>query len=191
MGKKETKSKYLTGTLLIAMPQMKDARFHHAVIYVCGHDEKGAMGLVVNRLAESITFKNLLEQLNIQVPNLKLNFRIHYGGPIEMGRGFVLHTEDYMHESSVKMGENVVLTATVKILQDIAKGKGPSKFMLALGYAGWSPGQLEQEIQDNGWLQVQADEELLFGENINTRWEQALTKLGVDIAMFSTEAGHA
>ena len=191
MGKKETKSEYLTGTLLIAMPRMKDTRFHHAVIYVCGHDEKGAMGLVVNRLAESITFKNLLEQLNIQVPNLKLNLRIHYGGPIEMGRGFVLHTEDYMHESSVKMGENVVLTATVKILQDIATGKGPSKFMLALGYAGWSPGQLEQEIQDNGWQQVQADEELLFGENINTRWEQALTKLGVDIAMFSTEAGHA
>ncbi len=115
------------------MPKLKDTRFHHAVIYVCGHDEKGAMGLVVNRLAESITFKNLLEQLNIQVPNLKLNLRIHYGGPIEMGRGFVLHTEDYMHESSVKMGENVVLTATVKILQDIAKGKGPRKFKLALG----------------------------------------------------------
>ncbi len=191
MGKKETKSKYLTGTLLIAMPQMKDARFHHAVIYVCGHDEKGAMGLVVNRLAESITFKNLLEQLKIEVPNLKQSFRIHYGGPIEMGRGFVLHTEDYMHESSVKMGEDVVLTATVKILQDIALGKGPSKFMLALGYAGWSPGQLEQEIQDNGWLQVPADEELLFGENINTRWEQSLTKLGVDIAMLSPEAGHA
>ncbi len=191
MKKKEQPFKYLTGTLLVAMPKMQDPRFEHAVIYICGHDKKGAMGLIINRIAESVTFHNILDQLDIKVPQLTYNFEVHAGGPIEMGRGFVLHTADYMHKSSIKVRNKLALTATIKILRDIATGSGPKKFILALGYAGWSSGQLEQEIQSNGWLQVEADEALLFDQDPSTCWKQALAKLGVDAAMLSSETGHA
>ncbi|MGB0934874.1 MAG: YqgE/AlgH family protein [Alphaproteobacteria bacterium] len=182
---------YLTGKLIVAMPNMTDPRFANSVIFICGHDKSGAMGLVINRLVETLTFFGLMEQLNIPVdPNIQ-DRPINYGGPVEMGRGFVLHSSDYMHESSVSIAENVVLTATVDILRDLAQGGGPERCLLALGYAGWSPGQLEKEIQNNGWLEVEVDEELIFETRLDHRWREALEKIGVDPAMLSASAGHA
>lgn len=182
---------YLTGKLLVATPQIQDLRYSHAVIYICGHDKNGAMGLVVNRLIDSLTFKDLLEQLEVKIPSSFKDAHIHFGGPIELGRGFVLHTTDYKHESSINVNDNIALTATIEILKDVAAGVGPRLCLMALGYAGWSPGQLEAELQDNSWLLVDSDERLIFAKQINNCWMQAMKKLGIDPAMLSMDAGHA
>lgn len=182
---------YLTGQLLIAMPAMRDARFARTVIYLCAHNAEGAMGLVINRLASAISFPDLLEQLGIQAPNLEREIRVHFGGPVESGRGFVLHSGDYRHESTLQVADEMALTATIDILQDIANGRGPRRSLLALGYAGWGPGQLDSEIQANGWLHVGADDALVFDEDLDTKWERALAKLGADPSLLSGEAGHA
>ena len=182
---------YLTGQLLIAMPAMRDARFARTVIYLCAHNAEGAMGLVINRLASAISFPDLLEQLGIQAPNLEREIRVHFGGPVESGRGFVLHSGEYRHESTLQVADEMALTATIDILQDIANGRGPRRSLLALGYAGWGPGQLDSEIQANGWLHVGADDALVFDEDLDTKWERALAKLGADPSLLSGEAGHA
>ncbi|HEX6103444.1 MAG TPA: YqgE/AlgH family protein [Alphaproteobacteria bacterium] len=179
------------GQLLVAMPQMQDPRFAKSVIYLCAHTPEGAMGLVLNKLVDSITFPDLLEQLSIEPAISGDEIRVHFGGPVESGRGFVLHTADYQREGTLPINSGIALTATVDILRDMARGAGPRQTLLALGYAGWGPGQLDAEIQANGWLQVPADEHLVFGQDLETKWELALAKLGVDFGRLSGEAGHA
>ena len=187
----EERDGYLTGQLLIAMPNMRDPRFARSVIYVCAHNADGAMGLVVNRLVGSVTFPDLLEQLSIEGGTACEEIRVHFGGPVESGRGFVLHSGDYRHDSTLQVDEKMGLTATVDILTDIAQGRGPRCSLLALGYAGWGPGQLDSEFQANGWLSVAADETLVFDDDLNSKWERAIGKLGIDVSLLSGEAGHA
>ena len=182
---------YLTGHLLIAMPSMRDPRFQRTVIYLCAHNAEGAMGLVVNRLIGSITFPDLLEQLDIEHGDLGDEIHVHFGGPVESGRGFVLHSTDYEKEGTLQVSDSVGLTATVDILRDMAVGSGPRRSMLALGYAGWGPGQLDSEIQANGWLHAEADEALIFDPDLDGKWEGAIAKLGFDMTMLSGDAGHA
>jgi putative transcriptional regulator len=182
---------YLTGQLLIAMPSMQDNRFARTVIYLCAHNAEGAMGLVINRLAGAVTFPDLLQQLNIPSEGVDKEIRIHFGGPVETGRGFVLHSGDYLHDSTLPVADEVALTATIDILQDIAKGEGPRRSLLALGYAGWGPGQLDHEIQANGWLHVAPDEQLVFDDDLDGKWDRAIAKLGFDISLLSGDAGHA
>ncbi len=182
---------YLTGQLLIAMPAMPDARFQRAVVYVCAHNAEGAMGLVINRLFGSITFASLLEQLEIHPTGLISDRRVHYGGPVESGRGLVLHSTDFIREGTMMVDDDVALTATIDILRAIAEGRGPRHSLLALGYAGWGPGQLDAEMQANGWLTVDSDEHLMFDADLETKWERAIAKIGVRLPMLSGEAGHA
>ncbi len=185
------KGEYLTGQLIVAMPSMQDPRFARSVIYLCAHNEDAAMGLVVNRLIGSITFPDLLEQLEIERGQADQDIRVHFGGPVESGRGFVLHSTDYEQEGTLKVTPNVALTATVDILRDMAQGRGPRRHLLALGYAGWGQGQLDAEIQSNSWLNVEADEGLVFDADLEGKWERSIAKLGVDFSMLSGDAGHA
>ena len=184
---------YLEGQVLIAMPNMPDPKFEQAVLFLCAHSERGAMGLVLNKLVSNITFIDLLRQLRIRpqarsVPGVPVQF----GGPVETERGFVLHSPEYSAgETIAKVGQNVGLTATVDVLKAIADGKGPKQAMVALGYAGWGAGQLETEIQRNGWLTCPADEYLLFGNNLTYKWEHAIRKLGVNPGQLSRDAGRA
>jgi putative transcriptional regulator len=187
----KVKQDFLTGKFIIAMPGMQDPRFDDAIIYVCGHDHTGAMGLVINKLVESISFRSLLDQLEIEVEGTIPNLPIHFGGPVEMGRGFILHSSDYKHESSVKITDDVFLTATIDILKDMAMQKGPKLSLLALGYSGWSPGQLEAEILKNGWLEVEGDTEILFKTDVDLKRDKAIAKLGIDPAMLSSTSGSA
>ena len=189
----------LTGKLLIAMPGIGDPRFERSLIYLCAHTEEGAMGIVVNKPAPNISFTDLLEQLGIEagddpieVKNSRSYPLVHFGGPVETARGFVLHSADYNHhESTLAIDDAVGLTTTLEIVHEIARGSGPRRALLALGYAGWSPGQLEDEISRNGWLHCPADEDLLFGGDLSAKYETALQKLGVDLAFLSSEPGHA
>jgi putative transcriptional regulator len=190
---------YLDGQLLIAMPVMEDERFARSVIYVCAHSPEGAMGIIVNRPAGSIDFPELLVQLDIidkadqiKLPENAESMKVLKGGPVETGRGFVLHSSDFfIKDATLPIDEGICLTATVDILRAIAKGGGPKHAILALGYAGWRPGQLEAEIQSNGWLHCAADEDLIFGGDIEAKYLQALRKIGIDPGMLSNEAGHA
>lgn len=191
MAKSKQQQDYLTGKFLVAMPGMQDPRFEDTILYVCGHDSTGAMGLVVNKVIESISYRGLLDQLDIEVEGQVPNIPIHFGGPVEMGRGFVLHSSDYVHDSSVKISDDVTLTATIDILKDIANNKGPKYSLLALGYTGWSPGQLENEMKENGWLEIPGDVDILFKTNLDMKRSKALIKLGIDPSMLSNVSGHA
>ncbi|GGO04038.1 UPF0301 protein [Iodidimonas muriae] len=184
-------SGYLEGQLLLAMPGMSDARFDRSVIYLCSHSEEGAMGLVLNEYLTALTFSELLDQLDIETEGTVQDVPIFAGGPVETGRGFVLHTNDFIQDSTLVVSETIALTATVDILKAIAEGTGPRQHILALGYAGWSPGQLEQEIQSNGWLTCPADEELVFCTAPDDMWPRAMAMMGVDISMLSSLSGHA
>jgi putative transcriptional regulator len=184
--------KSLTGQLLIAMPQMTDPRFARSVVYVCAHsEEEGAMGLVVNKLLASLTMDELMTHLKLDPGAPSRTRPVHFGGPVEPGRGFVLYTPDYREEATLAIGQEFAVTATLDILRAIGRGEGPRRNLLALGYAGWAPGQLDAEIQANGWLCVPADLDLVFNDDIEGKWRQALAKLGVDLTMLSTDAGHA
>lgn len=180
-----------TGQFLIAMPQMPDPRFEKTVIYICVHNAEGAMGLVVNKLFDGISFTSLLNQLDIEVTQPARELTVHFGGPVESGRGFVLHSADYNREGSVQVSDQVVLTATVDILRAVAEGQGPQKAILALGYAGWGPGQLDEEMQQNGWLHAPADNRILFDTDQDRKWERALASLGINLSMLSADVGHA
>jgi putative transcriptional regulator len=190
---------YLDGQMLIAMPAMSDERFARTVIYVCAHSTEGAMGIIVNQPAQNIKFPDLLVQLEvipaterIQLPTQAEDVKVLKGGPVETGRGFVLHSADFFIENStLPIDEGICLTATLDILKAIARGNGPENAILALGYAGWAPGQLEEEIQQNGWLHCDADAELIFGSDVGGKYEKALRKIGIDLGMLSSEAGHA
>ena len=182
---------YLTGQLLVAMPQMEDPRFVRSVIYLCAHSAEGAMGLVVNKLMDNISFPDLLDQLNLAGSDTPQGIKVHFGGPVETGRGFVLHSAEYTQDATLVIDKTVALTATIDILKAIAAGQGPRHSLLALGYAGWGPGQLDDEIQRNGWLSVPADSGLIFGTGLDDRWERAIGKLGIDASMLSGTAGRA
>lgn len=182
----------LTGKLLIAMPGMGDPRFEHGVVYLCSHGEDGAMGLIVNKPAGDLTLAGLLDKLGIRVSDLTAPGRIHFGGPVETGRGFVLHSMDYGgNESTLEVDRGIGMTATLDILSDIAHGRGPERKIVALGYAGWGPGQLESEIAENGWLTADASPEILFRPDDGGKWAAALAALGVDALTLSSDAGHA
>lgn len=182
---------FLTGQLLVAMPQMRDPRFARTVIYMCAHNAEGAMGLVVNRLMGSINFPDLLTQLGLETAARKEQIRVHFGGPVESGRGFVLHSTDYVHDGTMVVESGFALTATLDILKAIAGGEGPKLSLLALGYAGWGPGQLDAEMQANGWLTAPADEQILFDKSLDDKWERAIGKIGVSVQRLSGDAGHA
>lgn len=184
-------SGYLAGQLLIAMPQMRDPRFSRAVVYLCAHSAEGAMGIMVNRLFEGLNFTDLLEQLEIPPSPACEDVRIHFGGPVEGGRGFVLHSSDYMHDTSMVVPGGVALTATVDVLKAIADGSGPRQCLLALGYAGWGAGQLDAEIRENVWLNAPADENLIFDRDLELKWQRAIHRLGIDFGSLSGDAGHA
>ncbi len=189
----------LKGQLLVAMPLMTDRRFARSVIYMCAHSEDGAMGLIINHRADHISFPDLLERLGIiphgadeGISNDIFERQVHVGGPVETGRGFVLHSSDYhSDESTLPIDRDVSLTASIEILKAIAQGEGPIHAMLALGYAGWSAGQLESEIQANGWLHCPPDLNLLFDHDIEGKYERALAKIGVDPSHLVSDAGHA
>lgn len=182
----------LTGQLLVAMPGMEDPRFQRTVIYLCAHSDRGAMGIVVNKPLPALSFSEVLEQLAIAENGRTPHMPIYFGGPVETARGFVLHTLDYQQaDATLKVSARVGLTATIDVLKAIAQGDGPSQAMLALGYSGWSPGQLENEILSNGWLNVPADEDLVFGAGVEQKWIKALDKIGVDLSMLSSTAGRA
>lgn len=181
-----------TGKLLIAMPGMGDPRFEKSVILICSHSDKGAMGLIVNKPAEDVSFPDLLTQLEIDSGETTNSPMICFGGPVEGARGFVLHTTDYrQEESTIDVPGGFAMTATIDILQDIAKGAGPKRALLALGYSGWSPGQLEDEITRNGWLTCDADMDLVFADDDVGKWTNALSLMGIDAIALSSTAGRA
>jgi putative transcriptional regulator len=186
---------YLDGQLIIAMPAMVDKRFQRSVIYMCAHSEEGAMGLIINQPASHISFLELLEQLQIDATGRDTDpddIRVHVGGPVETGRGFVLHSSDYFaNESTLAIDEHVSLTATVDILKAMARGRGPERALLALGYAGWSAGQLEREIHANGWLHCPADARLVFDTELDEKYHEAMSRIGIDPTHLVSEAGHA
>jgi putative transcriptional regulator len=190
---------YLDGQILVAMPTIQDERFARAVIYVCAHSDEGAMGIVVNQPAQNIKFRDLLVQLEvvpssnlIEVPPQADTVRVLKGGPVETGRGFVLHSADFFIENStLPIDDGICLTATLDILKAIARGNGPESAVLALGYAGWAAGQLESEIHANGWLNCDADPDLVFGRDADSKYKLALQKIGIDPAKLSSDSGHA
>ena len=188
---------YLEGQVLIAMPHMPDPKMEQATIFLCAHSARGAMGLVLNKLVGNMSFSELLRQLRI-IPQVRRvqGLPVLFGGPVETGRGFVLHSSDYSAgDSTTKIGQaaglNVGLTATVDVVQAIAEGKGPRTSMLALGYAGWGAGELESQIQRNAWLTCQADDFLLFGQLYKDKWEHSIRKLGIKPSQLSRDTGRA
>jgi len=189
-------SGYLDGQMLIAMPAMDDERFARSVIYVCAHSPEGAMGIVVNNPAPHINFSELLVKLDIipaeDVIKIPGGVPVMKGGPVETERGFVLHSSDFfIEDSTLPIDHGICLTATLDILKAMARGDGPDNAILALGYAGWAPGQLETEIHQNGWLHCDADPDLIFGTDMQGKYRRALRKIGVDMGMLSSQAGHA
>jgi putative transcriptional regulator len=180
-----------TGQLLIAMPTMGDPRFAQSVIYVCAHTDEGAMGIVVNRPLTSPSFSDLLSQLGVDPVPPARSIRLCQGGPVDHARGFVLHTADWTGDGSLRVDAQTALTASLDILKAIAAGGGPAQGMLALGYAGWGPGQLEAEFAQNAWLSVSADPALLFDDEHDTKWRRAFAKLKVDPLLLSPSAGRA
>ncbi len=192
-------SDFLDGQFLIAMPSVEESNFSRTVVYLCAHSADGAMGLIINKPVANLTFQDLLVQLEIvpedapiKLPANASGMKVHRGGPVETGRGFVLHTSDYhLENSTLPIDENISLTATLEILKAIAEGRGPEHALLALGYAGWGPGQLESEIQANGWLTTSADPSIIFEGDLDTRYLRALATMGIDPALLSSESGHA
>jgi putative transcriptional regulator len=195
----DTESPYLDGQLLVAMPGMMDERFARAVIFICAHSSEGAMGIILNRPAANVTMPDLLVQLEIvpemeriRLPQKVGSMQVLMGGPVETSRGFVLHSPDFhLAQSTLPIDDGICLTATIDILRAIAAGRGPENAVLALGYAGWGAGQLEMELQTNGWLNTPADAEIVFNTAADVRYEMALRRIGIEPAMLSMEAGHA
>ncbi|MDB2682829.1 YqgE/AlgH family protein [Alphaproteobacteria bacterium] len=185
----------LAGRVLLAMPMLGDPRFNKAVILVCAHDENGAMGLVVNHRLPGVDFQELLDQLkiptDIEVDLKNVVLPIFAGGPVEGSRGFLLHSTEYRQKDTIDIDDRFAVTGTIEALQHIVHGDGPDDILFILGYAGWTAGQLEQEIKDNAWLVSDPDPEVIFHQNHDEKWDMAARKMGIDPAMLSVEAGRA
>ena len=183
---------FLTGKLLIAMPGMADMRFEKSVIFMCSHSAEGALGLIVNKPLDGLPFRELMTQMDIPVTDTTPSVPVMFGGPVETDRGYVLHSSERANVSaSLAVTSEISLTPTIDILRAIARGTGPQKFLFALGYAGWAPGQIEDEIADNGWIHCDADTEIIFRGDARAKWELALAKLGASISGLSSDIGHA
>lgn len=193
------KQTILDGKILVAMPSMSDERFERSVIFLCTHSKDGSMGIVVNQRAESVTFSEVLSQLDILNADEEKSLAeevdcmpIHLGGPLQTERGFVLHSCDYRSKKfTIRIDDRVNLTTTLEIIKDIVKGRGPENALLALGYAGWGPGQLEREIQENGWLVCNSNDEIIFSDDLDMMYDLALRNNGIDPALLSSTGGHA
>ncbi len=182
----------LSGKLLVAMPGMGDPRFDGAVVFLCEHGDKGSMGLIINKPSQDLNFDELLEQLDLARDPAAPSPDVHFGGPVEMGRGFVLHSADYgENQATLDIGGAFSMTATIDVLEDMASGRGPERAILALGYAGWAPGQLEGEIVQNGWLVCDATPKIVFDLQNPDKWKAALRSIGVDPKALSSMAGRA
>jgi putative transcriptional regulator len=187
-----TGAEFLDGQLLIAMPGMRDPRFHRSLVFLCAHSADGAMGIIVNKRADNLKLEDLFDKLSIPIGAGIAAAPVHYGGPVETGRGFVLHSSDYRaDDATMKIDSDTSMTATLDILHAMAGNRGPDHAIVALGYAGWAPGQLEAELQANGWLACPPDQDLLFSPDEDTKWDKALAKLGVHPAMLSATGGRA
>lgn len=187
----EDENEWLTGKILVAMPSMLDPRFERTIIFICSHSPDGAMGLVLNRMFGEINFEGLLEQFGLKLSENAKEKPVFYGGPVEPVRGFVLHSSDYKEASTTEVTETLNLTATVDVLRALSLGHGPEKSLLLLGYAGWAPGQLEVELQANGWIIVPGNADIIFDERHEDKWKKALKTIGVSPTMLSTDVGHA
>lgn len=181
----------LAGNLLIATPVVQDSCFARSVIYLCAHNESGAMGIIVNYPVKEIEIDDVLDQLNISSAGLVPDMPIHFGGPVEANRGFVVHSADYDSPESIIRQDGIAVTSNINVLEDYAAGHGPAQGMLMLGYAGWAPGQLEAEIEEGSWIMVPASKELVFNANNDTKWNLAVSSLGIDMGHFSSTVGHA
>lgn len=188
---------FLDGQFLIAMPGLQDGNFVRSVIYICAHSSAGAMGFIINR-AQPLSFIDLLLHLNMLdadsvsvLPDAVREMPVLMGGPVETGRGFVLHSDGYSSESSIPINDDVSLTATLDIVRAISEGRGPKRATMLLGYAGWGPGQLELELANNGWLNCPATDELIFDRLLDSKYERALASMGITPEALSTDAGHA
>jgi putative transcriptional regulator len=185
------KSGYLEGQLLIATPGLRYSCFSKAVIYVCSHTDSGAMGIIINQTLEDLNSTILWNHFNIDVSGQQIYLPVHFGGPIDSARGFILHSADYQKPDTVNINHGIALSSSVEILKDIAKGDGPKQRIFALGYAGWGPQQLEQELEANSWLTIPANSELIFGVDNGAKWQQAAKSINVDLYKLSPTAGHA
>lgn len=183
---------FLEGKLLIALPGMADPRFEKSVIFMCAHSDEGAMGIIINRAIDGLKFRELMAKLELDVTPETPDMPILFGGPVETGRGFVLHSGDYESgDASLPVSEEISLTATLDILRAMGQGKGPHQAIFALGYAGWGPGQIEDEIRANGWIHCDTDTALVFDPRLETKWAKALRKLGIDASGLSAHVGRA
>lgn len=184
---------FLNGRLLLAMPTMSDPRFAKSVVLLCHHTPDTAMGLVLNRAIGGMTFDSLLSQLKIErVADANRAMAVHYGGPVQTSRGFLLHSDDYaLNDATLQVAPGVALTATVDVLRALARGAGPKRAFFALGYAAWGAGQIEAELQDNAWLIGEPDDDAVFGDDLDMKWLKAMAKIGVDPGMMSEDYGRA
>lgn len=186
---------YMKGKLLLSMPCMSDPRFFKSVIFVCSHDDQGAMGLVINNPMPGMNFKQLLSQLNIKDnpdhKDMLEQISVMSGGPVETARGFLLHGNDFMKEDTIKIDDQIAVTGTIDAMKDIAAGNGPQNMIFVLGYAGWGEGQLEEEIRQNAWLITEADSDIMFRSKPEDQWDKAVKRIGVDPGMLSGMAGRA
>lgn len=188
----ESETLDLTGQLLLAMPGISDARFEYSVILMCSHSSDGAMGLILNKPIPEVSFQNVLKQMKIAPLKAARPVPVQFGGPVETGRGFILHSDEYVaDETTLHVAEGMAMTVTTQILEDLARGMGPAQSIMCMGYAGWGPLQLEGELQRNGWLTCAATQELVFDPNYETKWHDALKSMGIDPLMLSAEGGEA
>lgn len=183
---------YLQGNLLVATPNVTGSHFSKSVILLCAHSAEGAMGIIVNHLLSNVTYAELFEQLNLPLNSKLEHLPVHYGGPVEVNRGFVLyeHNGNFLDEALMQIGD-IAISSSLGVLKAISDGHGPARSMLALGYAGWSAGQLEAEMEENSWFSVPMDTDLIFDVPLADRWHQAAKLQGIDLRKFSTLAGHA
>ncbi len=189
---KKINPNYFTGKLLIATPLLNGSCFEKSVVYLCAHNDTGAMGILVNLTLNNMKYSDLLKEVGIRNSEIHCSeLPIYFGGPVEAGKGFILHTNDYHSFNTQLIKDNISLTSTVDILKDMAVGRGPNKKIIALGCAGWGPGQIEKEIKENAWITISANENLVFGENNKYKWQQAIDSLGIDMAMLSHVVGNA
>ena len=181
----------LTGQIIVSMPSLEDERFYKTVIYMCAHSSEGSMGIIINKKIDYDLYPDLLEQLGIDKPLDNKKLFIRYGGPIESGRGFVLHSDDMIRKETLNIDKGVALTSTAEFFDDLSIGKGPKNSILALGYAGWAPGQLEAEILQNSWMSLPVDTSFLFDDEVSRKWTQAYKIMGVDPNKLSFQSGRA